>query len=79
MRLRNEPEGKNTVYRREATLQYDLQRGCPLNEAEDLTQEVQLRVWIAQQRAIEMNTRSWQAACRSVWCDWLRRKRRERG
>ncbi|GIV15782.1 MAG: hypothetical protein KatS3mg022_1217 [Armatimonadota bacterium] len=41
------------MYRREATIRYFLRRGFALREAEDLTQEVQIRLWLTQQRGTE--------------------------
>lgn len=66
------------MYRREATIWYFLCRGFPPHEAEDLTQEVQVRLWLAQQQGVESNDLLWHRTCRSVLCDHLRRLRRER-
>ncbi|GIV20177.1 MAG: hypothetical protein KatS3mg023_1928 [Armatimonadota bacterium] len=66
------------MYRREATIRYFLRRGFALREAEDLTQEVQIRLWQAQQQGTESSDALWRCTCRSVLCDHLRRLRRER-
>jgi len=66
------------MYRREATIRYFLRSGFPLHEAEDLTQEVQIRLWLAQQQGTESSEALWCCTCRSVLCDHLRRLRRER-
>lgn len=50
----------------------------PLHEAEDLTQEVQLCLWLAQQQGVESNDLLWYRTCRSVLCDPLCRLQRER-
>lgn len=59
-------------------MRYFLRRGFPLHEAEDLAQEVQIRLWQAQQHSSECNPLLWRCTCRLVWCDHLRRLRRER-
>lgn len=66
------------MYRHEATRRYFLCRGFPLHEAEDLAQEVQIRLWLARQQGVESNDLLWRRTCRSVLCDHLRRLRRER-
>lgn len=66
------------MYRREATIRYLLCRGFPLHEAEDLAQEVQIRLWLARQQGLESNDLLWYRTCRSVLCDHLRRLSRER-
>lgn len=59
-------------------MRYFLQRGFPPHDAEDLTQEVQIRLWLTQQRGTEPHEVLWRCTCRSVLCDHLRRLRRER-
>lgn len=66
------------MYRQEATIRYFLCRGFPRHEAEDLAQEVQLRLWLARQQGVESNDLLWYRTCRSVLCDHLRRLSRER-
>lgn len=66
------------MYCHEATIQYFLRRGFLLHEAEDLAQEVQIRLWLAQQYGSQCNHLFWSRTCRSVLCDHLRRLRRER-
>lgn len=66
------------MYRHEATVGYFLRWGFALHDAEDLAQEVQIRLWLAQQHGSECNHLLWRRTCRSVLCDYLRRVRRER-
>jgi len=42
------------MYRREATIRYFRAQGCLLHEAEDLTQEVQVRLYLARLRGVSI-------------------------
>ena len=66
------------MYRREATIRYFRAQGCPLHEAEDLTQEVQIRLYLARSRGVSITPGYWHRTCRSVLNDYLRHLHQER-
>jgi RNA polymerase sigma factor (sigma-70 family) len=66
------------MYRREATIRYFRAQGCPLHEAEDLTQEVQVRLYLARLRGVSITPGYWHSTCRSVLNDYLRHLRQQR-
>ncbi len=66
------------MYRREATIRYFRAQGCSLHEAEDLTQEVQIRLYLARSRGVSITPGYWHHTCRSVLNDYLRHLRQER-
>jgi len=49
-----------------------------LHEAEDLTQEVQIRLYLARLRGVSITPGSWHSTCRSVLNDYLRHLRQQR-
>lgn len=59
--------------RRDATKRFFLAHGCSFDDTEDLTQEVEIRLWQARSRGAEVNYRYWLRTCRSVLNDYLRR------
>jgi DNA-directed RNA polymerase specialized sigma24 family protein len=66
------------MYRREATIRYFRAQGCLLHEAEDLTQEVQVRLYLARLRGVSITPGYWHSTCRSVLNDYLRHLRQQR-
>jgi DNA-directed RNA polymerase specialized sigma24 family protein len=49
-----------------------------LHEAEDLTQEVQVRLYLARLRGVSITPGYWHSTCRSVLNDYLRHLRQQR-
>jgi len=65
------------MWRRERILRFFLRLGCCVDDAEDLTQQVQVKLWVATQRGVEVNSAYCSRTCKSVWSDFISRKRCE--
>ena len=69
--------GECAMWPRARIMRFFVERGCCVDDAEDLTQQVQVKLWLATQRGVEVNSAYCSKTCKSVWSDFISRKRSE--